>query len=52
MSDPTMPRKMPPAIERALRALIAWRNAAAAPIDYYMVAPPSRLLKKCLASDG
>jgi hypothetical protein len=34
--DPTMPRKMPPAVERALKELIGWRKAAAAPIDYYM----------------
>ena len=33
--DPTMPRKMPPAVERALREVIGWRNAAAAPIDFY-----------------
>ena len=31
-----MPRRMPPAVERALREVIGWRNAAAAPIDYYM----------------
>jgi hypothetical protein len=31
-----MPRLMPPAVERALREVLAWRNAAVAPIDFYM----------------
>ena len=31
-----MPRQMPPAVERALRELMGWRNAAPARVDFYM----------------
>ena len=32
-----MPRKMPPAVERALLGLLGWRNGAAAPVDYMAI---------------
>jgi hypothetical protein len=35
-NDPPMPRQMPPEAERALREVLGWRNATAAPIDLYM----------------
>jgi hypothetical protein len=34
--DPTMARVMPESVERALREVLGWRNAAAAPIDFNM----------------
>jgi hypothetical protein len=34
MTDPTMPRLMPPAVERALRVKFGWRDRPG-PIDLY-----------------
>ena len=34
-ADPTMPRQLPPAVERALREVLGWR-ARPAPVDVYM----------------
>ena len=35
VADPTMPRQMPPEVERALREVLGWRNRPA-PVDVYM----------------
>jgi hypothetical protein len=35
MADPTMPRQLPPAVERRLRDVLGWRNRPN-PIDLYM----------------
>ena len=35
MTDPTMPRQMPPEVERALREKLGWRNRPG-PIDVYL----------------
>jgi hypothetical protein len=34
-ADPIMPRRMPPAVERALREKLGWRNRPS-PVDLYM----------------
>jgi hypothetical protein len=35
MTDPTMPRQLPPHVERALREKLGWRNRPN-PVDLYL----------------